>query len=109
MNLQETSPSVVFIKMLELPNTSNSSKDILLTDETSAKVEGTGSGFLWDKFGHIVGFSFSYFKYHHYISDFLFHVFKSQEQGCTSDFYRCMSKFPSAKVLLPCPSVLFPT
>lgn len=51
---EEISPSVVFIEILELPNTSNRSKDIVLTDETSARVEGTGSGFLWDKFGHIV-------------------------------------------------------
>lgn len=53
--LQETSPSVVFIKDLELGKTAKSSpnEDTLAEDE-DAKVEGTGSGFIWDKFGHIV-------------------------------------------------------
>lgn len=52
---QETSPSVVFIKDLELGKTAKSSpnEDTLAEDE-DAKVEGTGSGFIWDKFGHIV-------------------------------------------------------
>lgn len=54
-NMQETSPSVVFIEVLELLNSSNNSKEALLADGSNAKVEGTGSGFLWDKFGHIVG------------------------------------------------------
>jgi hypothetical protein len=26
----------------------------MLTEDENAKVEGTGSGFIWDKFGHIV-------------------------------------------------------
>ncbi|XP_055820113.1 protease Do-like 5, chloroplastic [Solanum dulcamara] len=50
---QETSPSVVFIKDLELTKGSNDSTKVLADDE-NAKVEGTGSGFIWDKFGHIV-------------------------------------------------------
>ncbi|KAG5590246.1 hypothetical protein H5410_040760 [Solanum commersonii] len=50
---QETSPSVVFIKDLELAKGSNDSTKVLADDE-NAKVEGTGSGFIWDKFGHIV-------------------------------------------------------
>ncbi|GLU22652.1 hypothetical protein SLE2022_387120 [Rubroshorea leprosula] len=52
---QEASPSVVFIKGLELakiPKTS--SEEVMLTEDENAKVEGTGSGFIWDKFGHIV-------------------------------------------------------
>ncbi|XP_009778590.1 protease Do-like 5, chloroplastic [Nicotiana tabacum] len=50
---EETSPSVVFIKDLELAKGSNGSTTGLANDE-NAKVEGTGSGFIWDKFGHIV-------------------------------------------------------
>lgn len=30
----------------------------MLVDGEYAKVEGTGSGFVWDKFGHIVGTPF---------------------------------------------------
>ncbi|KAF3449951.1 hypothetical protein FNV43_RR06030 [Rhamnella rubrinervis] len=52
---QETSPSVVFIKDLEIDkNLKNSLDEPMLTEDTNAKVEGTGSGFIWDKFGHIV-------------------------------------------------------
>ncbi|KAM7524889.1 hypothetical protein LguiA_014791 [Lonicera macranthoides] len=51
---QETSPSVVFIKDLEIANSPKSSDAIVPIDDESAKVEGTGSGFIWDKFGHIV-------------------------------------------------------
>ncbi|XP_048491302.1 protease Do-like 5, chloroplastic isoform X2 [Beta vulgaris subsp. vulgaris] len=51
---EETSPSVVFIEVLQLSNNSNNSKDISLADRSDVKVEGTGSGFLWDNFGHIV-------------------------------------------------------
>ncbi|XP_057739055.1 protease Do-like 5, chloroplastic isoform X4 [Arachis stenosperma] len=44
---QETSPSVVFIKDIELR--------MLDEDENAdAKVQGTGSGFIWDQFGHVV-------------------------------------------------------
>ncbi|XP_030973309.1 protease Do-like 5, chloroplastic isoform X3 [Quercus lobata] len=52
---QEASPSVVFIKDLEIvrsPRTT--SDDVNLIEDENAKVEGTGSGFIWDKFGHIV-------------------------------------------------------
>ncbi|KAI5670952.1 hypothetical protein M9H77_11316 [Catharanthus roseus] len=51
---QETSPSVVFIKDLELAKVPSSSSNTTLVDVENAKVEGTGSGFIWDKFGHIV-------------------------------------------------------
>ncbi|XVE88402.1 hypothetical protein DITRI_Ditri19aG0067200 [Diplodiscus trichospermus] len=49
---QETSPSVVFIKDIQLAK--RSSKEDTLAEDEDAKVEGTGSGFIWDKFGHIV-------------------------------------------------------
>ncbi|RDX66217.1 Protease Do-like 5, chloroplastic, partial [Mucuna pruriens] len=52
---QETSSSVVFIKDLELTKVpKSSSKGVMLNEDEDAKVEGTGSGFIWDKFGHIV-------------------------------------------------------
>ncbi|OMO52899.1 Peptidase S1C [Corchorus capsularis] len=53
---QETSQSVVFIKDLELTKSprSSSKEDIFVDDDEDAKIEGTGSGFIWDKFGHIV-------------------------------------------------------
>lgn len=53
MQMQDTSPSVVFIKDLELAKGSNDSTKVL-ADDDNAKVEGTGSGFIWDEFGHIV-------------------------------------------------------
>ncbi|KAG5515842.1 hypothetical protein RHGRI_036776 [Rhododendron griersonianum] len=52
---QDTSPSVVFIKDLELAKTpKSSSEEVMLIEDENVKVEGTGSGFIWDKFGHIV-------------------------------------------------------
>ncbi|XP_042519500.1 protease Do-like 5, chloroplastic isoform X2 [Macadamia integrifolia] len=51
---QETSPSVVFIKDLELVKNPKGTNEIMSTEDGSAKVEGTGSGFIWDKTGHIV-------------------------------------------------------
>ncbi|KAM1917627.1 hypothetical protein ACFX13_037204 [Malus domestica] len=53
---QETSPSVVFIKDLEIDNKSlKASFDVVSqSGDENSKVEGTGSGFIWDKFGHIV-------------------------------------------------------
>lgn len=51
---QEASPSVVFIKDLEIAKRPKGSDVIVPIDDESAKVEGTGSGFIWDKFGHIV-------------------------------------------------------
>ncbi|KAJ4825312.1 Protease Do-like 5, chloroplastic [Turnera subulata] len=52
---EETSPSVVFIEDLELAKTpKSSSSKAMLDEDENAKVEGTGSGFIWDKFGHIV-------------------------------------------------------
>lgn len=52
--LQKTSPSVVYIEAIELPKTSSGE----FSDEENAKIEGTGSGFVWDKLGHIVGKTF---------------------------------------------------
>ncbi|KAK8989572.1 hypothetical protein V6N11_063994 [Hibiscus sabdariffa] len=52
---QETSPSVVFIEDLELAKIpKSSSKEDMVSEDEDAKVQGTGSGFIWDKFGHIV-------------------------------------------------------
>ncbi|OIV95757.1 hypothetical protein TanjilG_05305 [Lupinus angustifolius] len=53
---KETSPSVVFIKDLELSKVPKASSNevIQLNEDEDAKVEGTGSGFIWDKYGHIV-------------------------------------------------------
>ncbi|XP_031129670.1 protease Do-like 5, chloroplastic [Ipomoea triloba] len=51
---QEASPSVVYIKDIELAKGSKDTAVIELADDENAKVEGTGSGFIWDKFGHIV-------------------------------------------------------
>ncbi|KAJ0796856.1 putative peptidase Do [Helianthus annuus] len=51
---EETSPSVVFIKDLEIINNPKTSDEVVMVDDEKAKVEGTGSGFIWDKFGHIV-------------------------------------------------------
>ncbi|KAJ9565667.1 hypothetical protein OSB04_001633 [Centaurea solstitialis] len=51
---EETSPSVVFIKDLEIVNNPKSSDEVVMVDDEKAIVEGTGSGFIWDNFGHIV-------------------------------------------------------
>ncbi|XP_010439865.1 PREDICTED: protease Do-like 5, chloroplastic [Camelina sativa] len=48
---QKTSSSVVYIEDIELPKTSSGD---FTNDEENAKIEGTGSGFVWDKLGHIV-------------------------------------------------------
>nr|GEX77191.1 protease Do-like 5, chloroplastic [Tanacetum cinerariifolium] len=53
---EETIPSVVCIKDLELVDNPKSSDEVMMLDGETAKVEGTGSGFIWDKFGHIVGY-----------------------------------------------------
>ncbi|KAF8053221.1 hypothetical protein N665_1448s0006 [Sinapis alba] len=47
---QKTSASVVFIEDIELPKNSTDESNV----EDNAKIEGTGSGFVWDKRGHIV-------------------------------------------------------
>nr|GEZ47650.1 protease Do-like 5, chloroplastic [Tanacetum cinerariifolium] len=52
--MRETIPSVVCIKDLELVDNPKSSDEVMMVDGETAKVEGTGSGFIWDKFGHIV-------------------------------------------------------
>ncbi|KAD3068878.1 hypothetical protein E3N88_36758 [Mikania micrantha] len=51
---QETSPSVVFIKDLEIIKNPQNTDEVVMVDDEKARVEGTGSGFIWDKFGHIV-------------------------------------------------------
>ncbi|KAK4254557.1 hypothetical protein QN277_009923 [Acacia crassicarpa] len=51
---QESSPSVVFIKDIELTKVPKTSSEVMANEDEDAKVEGTGSGFIWDKFGHIV-------------------------------------------------------
>ncbi|KAL5577259.1 hypothetical protein UlMin_018958 [Ulmus minor] len=52
---QETSPSVVFIKNLEIDKSLKESPDeVIFSEDKNFKVEGTGSGFIWDRFGHIV-------------------------------------------------------
>lgn len=53
--LQETSPSVVSIQDIELAKDPKKPSNVAMLDgDEDAKVEGTGSGFIWDKFGHIV-------------------------------------------------------
>lgn len=69
LQLKEMSPSVVFIKDIQIkPNAKSAAIDGLEFSEDDlrdAKVEGTGSGFIWDNYGHIVrfnsGYSFSIF------------------------------------------------
>ncbi|XP_027931899.1 protease Do-like 5, chloroplastic [Vigna unguiculata] len=52
---QDTSLSVVFIKDIELAKVPKAfSKGAVVNEDEDEKVEGTGSGFIWDKFGHIV-------------------------------------------------------
>ncbi|KAJ0081500.1 hypothetical protein Patl1_11109 [Pistacia atlantica] len=51
---QGTSPSVVFIQDFELSKTPKRSSIQVMPADENFKVEGTGSGFIWDKFGHIV-------------------------------------------------------
>ncbi|XP_062012717.1 protease Do-like 5, chloroplastic [Rosa rugosa] len=52
---QETSPSVVYIKDIEIDKSLKGSPTaVSQSEDDNAKVEGTGSGFIWDKFGHIV-------------------------------------------------------
>jgi hypothetical protein len=38
--------------LTKVPKTA--SNETVLDEDEDAKVEGTGSGFIWDKFGHIV-------------------------------------------------------
>ena len=40
----------MYIEDIELPKTSSDESNA----EDNAKIEGTGSGFVWDKLGHIV-------------------------------------------------------
>ncbi|XP_077253864.1 protease Do-like 5, chloroplastic, partial [Tasmannia lanceolata] len=52
---QEASPSVVFIKDIEIvKDPRKSSNQVAISEDENEKVEGTGSGFLWDKIGHVV-------------------------------------------------------
>ncbi|CAA0810124.1 Protease Do-like 5- chloroplastic, partial [Striga hermonthica] len=50
----ENLSSVVFIKDIELAKVPKSTSQNGVADEENARVEGTGSGFIWDDFGHIV-------------------------------------------------------
>ncbi|GAB2214948.1 hypothetical protein Droror1_Dr00019317 [Drosera rotundifolia] len=51
---QETAPSVVFVRDLEIVNSPEGPDNAKLPEDRNAKIEGTGSGFIWDNFGHIV-------------------------------------------------------
>ncbi|XP_020518604.1 protease Do-like 5, chloroplastic isoform X2 [Amborella trichopoda] len=50
---QDTTASVVSIQNVEVSNPKNGDQSSLNKDENE-RVEGTGSGFVWDKMGHIV-------------------------------------------------------
>lgn len=51
---------MVFIKDLQIkPNARLPAPDVSEDDLDDTKVEGTGSGFVWDKYGHIVRFNSS--------------------------------------------------
>uniref|UniRef100_A0A7N2LQ13 Uncharacterized protein n=1 Tax=Quercus lobata TaxID=97700 RepID=A0A7N2LQ13_QUELO len=53
--IDEASPSVVFVKDLEIVRSpKTTSDDVNLIEDENAKVDGTGSGFIWDNFGHNV-------------------------------------------------------
>lgn len=55
----------MFIEDLELakiPKSSSKGDAVDVADDEDAKVKGTGSGFIWDKFGHIVSISFGCFS-----------------------------------------------
>lgn len=60
---------MVSIKDLEIVNNPKKSDEVVMVDDENAKVEGTGSGFIWDKFGHIVGYFslLSYFIFMHFL------------------------------------------
>ncbi|KAF5200351.1 Protease do-like chloroplastic-like [Thalictrum thalictroides] len=51
---KETSPSVVLIKDIEIDKNFKSTNEVMLPEDEDVKIEGTGSGFVWDKAGHIV-------------------------------------------------------
>ncbi|PIA30189.1 hypothetical protein AQUCO_05700116v1 [Aquilegia coerulea] len=51
---QETSPSVVLIRDIEIDKNFESTNEVMLPKDEDVKIEGTGSGFVWDKAGHIV-------------------------------------------------------
>ncbi|KAF6136440.1 hypothetical protein GIB67_028659 [Kingdonia uniflora] len=51
---QEASPVVVFIKDIELAKNPKRDNVTVGIEDEEAKVEGTGSGFIWDKIGHIL-------------------------------------------------------
>ncbi|KAF5190506.1 Protease do-like 5 protein [Thalictrum thalictroides] len=50
----ETSHSVVLIKDIEIDKNFKSTNEVTLPEDEDVKIEGTGSGFVWDKAGHIV-------------------------------------------------------
>ncbi|KAL3616884.1 Protease Do-like 5, chloroplastic [Castilleja foliolosa] len=51
---QENSSCVVFINNIELTEVPKSTSENGNISDENAKVKGTGSGFIWDKYGHIV-------------------------------------------------------
>lgn len=61
-----------------------SSDEIVPIDDEIAKVEGTGSGFIWDKFGHIVGF-------HSFYVIFEMMIHHAQSNKNTSFIFNCSS------------------
>lgn len=52
---------MVFIKDLVVARTQSGGRAEVDEEEGGAKVEGTGSGFVWDSAGHIVSTSISIF------------------------------------------------
>ena len=52
--LQASTRSVVCIKEVELANPKPLNESVDDKTEQDEKLEGTGSGFVWDRYGHIV-------------------------------------------------------
>ena len=52
--MQGSTRSVVCIKVVEIANPKSSSESGDNGVEQNEKLEGTGSGFVWDRYGHIV-------------------------------------------------------
>jgi hypothetical protein len=55
---------VVCIKVVEIANPRSLNQSVDDRTEEGAKLEGTGSGFVWDRYGHIVRYlPFSWFSF----------------------------------------------
>ncbi|XP_054778057.1 protease Do-like 5, chloroplastic [Prosopis cineraria] len=54
IDLQGNSHTVGCFKDIELAKVPKTSSEVRMNEDEDAKVEGTGSGFIWDEFGHIV-------------------------------------------------------